>query len=72
MHFTILGLYFLIQAVFHASGSELFLHKRYRNSNKGNIYQKKLVFPLIFLGSGLVILGTVYYAVYDGMPDLSF
>jgi len=70
--FTIFGLFFLIQAVFHALGSEVFLGRKYRDSDMGKSYQRGLVFPLTFIGSGWVILGSIYYAVYEGKDATSF
>lgn len=72
MGFTLFGLYFLIQAIFHASGSHVFLAKKWRYSELGKAYQRGLVFPLSFLGSGWVILGTLYFALYDGTDATSF
>ena len=72
LSFTIFGLSFLIQAIFHAWGSDIFLGKKYRNSDIGRTYQRKLVFPLTFLGTGWVILGALYFALYEGKDATSF
>lgn len=72
MSYTLFGLLFLIQAISHAWGSDIFLGKKYRNSDIGRIYQRKLVFPLTFLGIGWVILGALYFAIYDGKDATSF
>lgn len=72
MSFTIFGLSFLIQAILHALGSDIFFGKNYRNSDAGRAYQRSLVFPLTFLGSGWVILGTLYFALYGGKDAKSF
>lgn len=72
MVFTLVGLSFLIQGIFHALGSDIFLNKKYRDSDNGREFQRGLVFPLTFLGSGWVILGTLYYGLYQGKDSTSF
>lgn len=72
MSFTIFGILFLVQAVFNALGSNLFIGREYRNSDKGKSYKRSLVFPLMFLGCSWSFLGTIYYAVYQGNDSTSF
>lgn len=55
-----------------ALGSDIFLGKKYRDSDTGRAYQRSLVFPLTFLGSGWVILGALYFALYGGKDTPSF
>lgn len=63
---------FFNSSIFHALGSDVFLNKKYRNSDNCREFQRGLVFPLTFLGSGWVILGTLYYALYQGKDSTSF
>lgn len=72
MAFTVFGLSFLVQAIFHARGSDIFLGRKYRNSDTGRAYQRSLILPLTFLGSGWVILGALYYALYGGKDTAAF
>lgn len=48
------------------------MDKEYRDSKKGKLYQRKLVFPLTILGSGWIIMGTLYYELYEGKAVTSF
>jgi hypothetical protein len=72
MSYTIFGLYFMIQAILNALGSNIFLGKEYRDSKKGRLYQRKLVFPLTILGSGWIVMGTLHYGLYEGKEEISF
>ena len=67
MAFTIFGLSFLIQAIFNALGKNTFLGKEYRNSEKGRIYQRSMVFPLMVLGCGWSFLGRYIMLYIKGM-----
>lgn len=66
-----LGVTFILQAIFHALASSLFLSKKYPDAGYRRAYQKGLVLPNLFLGIGWVIWGTLN-RTFEEQSTLSF
>lgn len=66
-----LGVSFILQAIFHAMGSSLFLTPKYRSTPFRREYQKGLVVPDLFVGAGWVIWGLLY-RTFEEQNTLSF
>ncbi len=60
-----LGVFFILQAIFHAMGSPLFLAQKYWDADFRREYQKGLVLPDLFVGIGWIIWGVMNRTVTE-------